>query len=98
MSFLSFLSVSLRETDKFVEGFSLIQVEDAGSGEDEENAQKCSYNLSEVIELNYTENTDGRIEYTSKVAILINEHVTNHTQDHAIGHSLHRFKRIIPYG
>ena len=62
-----------------MEGFSLVEIEDSGPGEDEKDAQKCSNDFSEVIELNNTENAYGGIEYTSKVTILINEYITNHT-------------------
>jgi hypothetical protein len=62
-----------------MEWFSLVEIKDTSSGKNEENTQKSSYDLSEVIKLYKTENADGRVEDTSKVAILIYENGAYHT-------------------
>lgn len=81
-----------------MEWLSLVKVEYSGPGENKENAQKRAYNLSEVIKLYNTENTDGCVENTSKITILIDKDVADHAQNHSIGDSLHGLEGIIPDG
>jgi hypothetical protein len=79
-----------------VKRFSLVKIKNSSSGENQEDAKKSSNNFPQVIKLYNTENANGSIQHTSKVAILIDKHIANHTQDHSIGDSLHGFEWIIP--
>jgi hypothetical protein len=89
---VSFHTVSFRQTYKLVKRFSLVKIKNSSSGENQEDAKKSSNNFPQVIKLYNTENANGSIQHTSKVAILIDKHIANHTQDHSIGDSLHGFE------